>query len=338
MAAARLIVDIAGTSLTTSEAGFLCHPAVAGVILFRRNIQDYDQLVRLTGELRTARDSLLICVDQEGGRVQRCVDGFTRLPPMQRFNRLYEQEMEYALVLARDTGWLLAAEIIAAGIDFSFTPVLDMDENYSSIIGDRSFSPQAERVIAIASAFIEGAHEAGMAVTGKHFPGHGAVEADSHLQLPVDSRSLEAIVNSDMRPFSALLQQLEAIMPAHILFPEVDPESPVGFSSTWLQQILRRQLGFEGLIFSDDLSMAGATGAGNMSQRVEKALSAGCDLALVCNDPGAARKAALQVDWACFAEDARPVTGMRAARRWCRESLRAEPRWQHTVRCLGSCV
>ncbi len=283
----RLMLDLAGTSLTEAEREQLQNPHIGGVILFARNVESRDQISALVGQIRAASAKVLIAVDQEGGRVQRFKDGFTRFPPMQHLGDLAAQNPAAGVALSRDAGWLMAAEVIACGLDISFAPVLDVDRDTSSIIGDRAFSDLPEAVISVARAFIDGMHEAGMAATGKHFPGHGGIVADSHLEAPIDSRSWEALEAHDLKPFDALSESLDAIMPAHITFPTIDPDS-VGFSSFWLQTILRDRLGFNGVIFSDDLTMKGADIAGGYVDKAKLALDAGCDMILVCNCPSGA--------------------------------------------------
>lgn len=280
-----VVVDLEGICVTDVERERLSNPYVGGVILFSRNIIDYEQLRDLVAEIRGVRPELLVCVDQEGGRVQRCKDGFTRLPPMQVFDNLYRDDAPSALRLARDCGWLLSSELRTVDIDVSFAPVLDVDDQFSSVIGNRSFSNDAGNVTALSQAFIEGMHEAGMAVTGKHFPGHGGVTEDSHLELPVDSRPLAEIEGKDLLPFKHLLPSLDALMPAHIVFPAVDDQNAVGFSSLWLQGYLRSRCGYDGVLFSDCLTMAGAATVGGYPERAEAALNAGCDVILVCNSP-----------------------------------------------------
>lgn len=289
MAYGRLMLDLAGTELTAEEQQILQSPQVGGVILFARNIQSREQVTALNAQIRQASANLLIAVDQEGGRVQRLRDGFTPLPPMQLLADSVVQNSEVGVQLVRDTGWLMASEVLACGFDISFAPVLDVDRDTSSIIGDRAFSDQPEMVITLAQAFIEGMNEAGMAATGKHFPGHGGIVADSHLEAPVDHRSWQQLLDHDLKPFVALSKQLAGVMPAHITFPAVDPDS-VGFSGFWLQQVLRQQLGFDGVIFSDDLSMKGADVAGGYIDKAQLALNAGCDMILVCNCPEGARE------------------------------------------------
>lgn len=289
MAYGRLMLDLAGTELTVEEQQILQSSQVGGVILFARNIQSREQVTALNAQIRQASANLLIAVDQEGGRVQRLRDGFTPLPPMQLLADSVVQNPEVGVQLVRDTGWLMASEVLACGFDISFAPVLDVDRDTSSIIGDRAFSDQPEMVITLAQAFIEGMNEAGMAATGKHFPGHGGIVADSHLEAPVDHRSWQQLLDHDLKPFVALSKQLAGVMPAHITFPAVDPDS-VGFSGFWLQQVLRQQLGFDGVIFSDDLSMKGADVAGGYIDKAQLALNAGCDMILVCNCPEGARE------------------------------------------------
>ncbi len=289
MAYGRLMLDLAGTELTAEEQQILQSPQVGGVILFARNIQSREQVTALNAQIRQASANLLIAVDQEGGRVQRLRDGFTPLPPMQLLADSVVQNSEVGVQLVRDTGWLMASEVLACGFDISFAPVLDVDRDTSSIIGDRAFSDQPEMVITLAQAFIEGMNEAGMAATGKHFPGHGGIVADSHLEAPVDHRSWQQLLDHDLKPFVALSKQLAGVMPAHITFPAVDPDS-VGFSGFWLQQVLRQQLSFDGVIFSDDLSMKGADVAGGYIDKAQLALNAGCDMILVCNCPEGARE------------------------------------------------
>ena len=289
MAYGRLMLDLAGTELTAEEQQILQSPQVGGVILFARNIQSREQVTALNAQIRQASANLLIAVDQEGGRVQRLRDGFTPLPPMQLLADSVVQNPEVGVQLVRDTGWLMASEVLACGFDISFAPVLDVDRDTSSIIGDRAFSDQPEMVITLAQAFIEGMNEAGMAATGKHFPGHGGIVADSHLEAPVDHRSWQQLLDHDLKPFVALSKQLAGVMPAHITFPAVDPDS-VGFSGFWLQQVLRQQLSFDGVIFSDDLSMKGADVAGGYIDKAQLALNAGCDMILVCDCPEGARE------------------------------------------------
>jgi beta-N-acetylhexosaminidase len=280
-----VIIDLIGLELMPEERELLQHPSVGGVILFARNYASTTQITQLCQAIRQSSPSpLLIAVDQEGGRVQRFKEGFVRLPSMGEVGQLYQASPAAGLELAYDCGWIMAAELLAVGVDISFAPVLDLDKQFNTVIGDRSFSANPTTVIRLAEAVIKGMHDAGMAATGKHFPGHGSVKVDSHLALPIDTRSFADIAREDMQPFSALIASgIDALMPAHILFSAVD-DQPVGFSRYWLQDILRKQLRFSGVIFSDDLNMAGAAVAGNYSDRAIAALEAGCDSVLICNN------------------------------------------------------
>ena len=278
------MLDVAGRSLCSDEEVLLRNPHVGGVILFSRNLGTPEQVIDLVCEIRACSSNLLIAVDQEGGRVQRLCEKFSKLPTMQTLGDFLDKESSAGLSLCHDVGWLMASEVLACGLDISFAPVLDVDRDTSSIIGDRSFSNNPETVIVAAKAFIEGMNEAGMASTGKHFPGHGGIFADSHLEAPVDSRGWEQMESHDLKPFRALANNLGGIMPAHITFPAIDPFS-VGFSSYWLREILRQKLGFKGVIFSDDLTMKGADVAGGYESKAKMALDAGCDMILVCDCP-----------------------------------------------------
>ncbi len=280
-----LMVDIAGTWLTSEDRQFLRQPEVGGLIIFARNIESPRQVRELSASIRAIRPDLLLAVDQEGGRVQRLRQGFVRLPAMRAI-----ADNPNAEFLAEQCGWLMAAEVLAVGLDLSFAPVLDLDYQRSAVVGSRSFEGDPERAALLAGAFIRGMNDAGMAATGKHFPGHGWAEADSHVAIPNDERSLETIRANDLMPFARLSKQLAAVMPAHVIYPQVDSQ-PAGFSRRWLQEILRGELDFDGVIFSDDLSMAGAHVVGDAASRIEAALTAGCDMGLVCNDRAAAELA-----------------------------------------------
>ncbi|WP_168397480.1 beta-N-acetylhexosaminidase [Acinetobacter indicus] len=281
-----LMLDIAGTALTQEDIQLLQAPQVGGVILFGRNIESPRQVRALTDHMRQVRPDILIAVDQEGGRVQRLKQGFTLLPAMGRFGELYQQQPERAVELAEQCGWLMATEVLAVGIDFSFAPVLDLND-ISDVIGDRSFARNMDDIIVLARAFLSGMQRAGMATTGKHFPGHGSVKADSHVAAAIDSRSYAEIQQKDMQSFIQLQAQLDALMPAHVIYDQVDP-NPAGFSPYWIQTVLRQQLNFDGVLFSDDLSMQAACVAGGADARIQAALNAGCDMGLVCNDRTAA--------------------------------------------------
>lgn len=286
-----LMLDVAGLMLQPYEREMLQHPLVGGVILFSRNYHDPAQLAALTRDIRSLRrPHLLIAVDHEGGRVQRFREGFTAIPPMASLGHEFESRASERLQQAEMLGWLLAAELRSVDVDFSFAPVLDLNYKISSVIGDRSFHHDPQTVSRLAGAFIKGLNSAYMAGVGKHFPGHGAVQPDSHLALPHDERPFEVIFETDMLPFRQLGQKaLAGIMPAHIVFDECDPE-PAGFSPFWIDEILRHRLGFQGAVFSDDLSMQGAADKGDMPERAAAAIQAGCDMVLVCNQPDAAVK------------------------------------------------
>lgn len=328
----RLMLDLAGTSLADHERDQLQNPHIGGVILFARNVKSREQISALVKQIRAASAQVLIAVDQEGGRVQRFRDGFTRFPPMQKLGDLVAQDSAAGLALTKDAGWLMAAEVIACGLDISFAPVLDVDRDTSSIIGDRSFSDQPDAVIEVAQAFINGMHEAGMAATGKHFPGHGGIVADSHLEAPVDTRSWDELEAHDLKPFDALSGSLDGIMPAHITFPAVDPDS-VGFSSFWLQTILRKRLGFEGVIFSDDLTMKGADIAGGYVDKAKLALDAGCDMILVCNCPEGAIEV-LDFMASAAVDGSDKIAGMRASQSISWDDLENHPRRLEIIKKL----
>lgn len=282
-----MMVDLLGTTLSQEEKEILQHPLVGGVILFSRNFETASQIESLCSQIHALRQPhLLIAVDHEGGRVQRFRKGFTRLPPVAAIGKEFHQHPQLTLERAEQTGWLMAAELRAVGVDFSFAPVLDLDYGVSEVIGDRAFHRDPKAVIDIARAYIHGMRRAWMSAVGKHFPGHGAVEVDSHLGLPVDNRYFEDMLQADMLPFAQLCQkELAGIMPAHIVYEQSD-ELPAGFSRFWLQEVLRERFGFQGAILSDDLSMEGAAIVGGPLERAEAALEAGCDMVLVCNNPG----------------------------------------------------
>jgi len=284
-----VMLDIAGPQLSPTEGELLRHPLVGGVILFSRNYRSPQQLCELTAAIRALRKpELLIAVDHEGGRVQRFLQGFSRIPAMRSLGEAWDRDRAGARAAAHDIAYVLAAELLACGVDFSFTPVLDVDFGASGVIGDRAFHSEPAAIAQLAASLIAGLREAGMASVGKHFPGHGYVRADSHLAVPVDERSYTEIEAADLVPYRELIKHgLSAVMPAHVIYPKVDAH-PAGFSSRWLRQILRGQLAFDGMIFSDDLSMEGASAAGGVVERGTAALAAGCDMVLLCNAPEAA--------------------------------------------------
>jgi len=279
-----VVGDVVGLKLTADDITRLLHPLIGGVILFARNYESPEQLKELTSSIHALREpALLIAVDHEGGRVQRFREGFTTIPPMRVLGQKYQQNMSEGLALARALGYIMAAELSAHGIDFSFAPVLDLDWGESGVIGDRAFHRDADIVTAVAGELIAGLHDAGGASCGKHFPGHGFVKADSHHEISRDDRTITAIAADDMVPFKRLAKQLDSVMPAHVIYEQVDSLT-AGFSPKWLKEILRAELGFEGVIFSDDLSMEGASFAGGVVARALAALGAGCDMVLFCND------------------------------------------------------
>lgn len=280
---APIVLDIAGLALDAADRRRLQHPLVGGLILFARNWQDRRQLTALTADIKSLRPDVLICVDHEGGRVQRFrSDGFTQLPPMRALGELWMRDAMAATDAATACGYVLASELRACGVDFSFTPVLDLDHGPSGVIGDRAFHRDARVATLLAKSVMHGLLLAGMGSCGKHFPGHGFVAADSHTEVPVDRRTLKAILADDAKPYEWLSTSLASVMPAHVIYPKVDAQA-AGFSARWLQDILRGRLGFTGAIFSDDLSMQGATVAGTPTAAGIAALNAGCDLVLLCN-------------------------------------------------------
>jgi beta-N-acetylhexosaminidase len=281
-----VVADVVGTALTDDDRERLRHPAAGAVILFTRNYQNSQQLSALLEEIEKLREPmLLVCVDHEGGRVQRFREGFTAIPPMRSLGQLWDRDRNAAKEAARSAAYIAGAELGAHGIDFSFAPVLDLDYGGSSVIGDRALHYDPNAVGALAAAIVQGFADAGMAAVGKHFPGHGFATADSHVDVAQDNRNFLEILKKDIAPYRAAIEAgLAAVMPAHVIYPQCDAE-PAGYSRYWLQDVLRGKLGFDGLVFSDDLSMAGASAVGGPPERARAALAAGCDMVLLCNNP-----------------------------------------------------
>jgi beta-N-acetylhexosaminidase len=279
------VIDVEGTGLDDADRERLRHPAAGGVILFSRNYESPEQLAALTHDIEKLREpGLVICVDHEGGRVQRFREGFSAIPPMRELGRYWDRDRDAARAAARAIAYIVGAELAAHGVDFSFAPVLDLDYGGSSVIGDRALHFDPTAVGALGACIVQGFADAGMGAVGKHFPGHGYAEADSHVAVPRDPRAFKEILKKDLVPFRMAIDAgLAAVMPAHVIYTEVDAE-PAGYSRYWLQEVLRGKLGFPGLIFSDDLSMEGASTAGGIPERARAALDAGCDMVLLCND------------------------------------------------------
>lgn len=329
MSLGPVMLDVETTALSPADRDLLREPSVGGVILFSRNFESANQVAELIAEIRALRSpALLVAVDYEGGRVQRFRDGFTLIPAMQKLGHEYDVDPERARQLARTIGWLVASELRAVGADLSFAPCVDLDWGVSEVIGDRSFHRKPEVVAVLATAYSRGLQAGGMAAVAKHFPGHGAVVADSHLQLPIDRRSYSDILD-DMRPYERLVEHnvIGGVMLAHVVYNQVD-EQPAGFSSYWIQEELRQRIGFSGAVFCDDLTMKATIPYGNIVQRANKALHAGCDMILVCNDRSAAQAAVAELQ-----DYSNPLSLARLARlrgrpAVPRESLLASTEWR----------
>jgi len=335
MSLGPLMVDVEGLALDAEDRELLRHPLIGGVILFSRNYQSREQLMQLVKDLHEVRQPrLIVAVDHEGGPVQRFREDFTHLPAASQLGELYQHDASQALRLTREVGWLLAAELLVCGIDLSFAPVLDIEKNDSQVLRHRCYHSDPQIVAEMAHQLMAGMNAAGMQATGKHFPGHGGVVGDSHQELPVDTRSYEDIYAQDILPFERMIHYgLAGIMPAHVVYSQVDKD-PAGFSTFWLQEVLRKRLQFSGVIFSDDLSMAGAQMVGGYVQRAKAALAAGCDVLLVCNN----RQGVTEILEDLQAR-ANPVLQTRIARlhgKPARElkNLRASPMWKKTVAAI----
>lgn len=333
-----LMVDLKGTELEPAERELLAHPLVGSVILFTRNYADPAQLTALTSAIHAVRHpALVIAVDQEGGRVQRFRPGFSRLPPLRRIGQEYDLAPRHGLALARELGWLMAAELRACGVDISFAPCVDLDYGVSEVIGERAFHRRAEVVADLAVAYMHGMRDAGMAATAKHFPGHGAVVADSHHALPVDRRALVDI-EADLTPYRRLIANgLTAVMVAHVAFPAVDPD-PASLAARWIRGVLRDDLDFHGVVFTDDLSMQGAASYGDIVARSQAALAAGCDVLTICND-----RPAVETLLDALAVEPDPAMHLRLARLRGREGLAhaallASDAWRQSQRALARCA
>ncbi len=323
-----LMLDLPGLWLQAEDRQLLRQPEVAGLILFARNTESPQQVTELVRAIRAERPDMLIAIDQEGGRVQRLRRDVLRLPALADVAAVPDERADE---VARTAAWVMATEMLACGIDISFAPVLDLDYGRSQVIGNRSLGGDPERVTRLASAYLDGLHAAGMASTGKHFPGHGWAEADSHFALPVDDRPLEDIRRTDLVPFARLAAKLDGIMPAHVVYSQVD-SLPAGFSLRWLQEILRAELGFDGVIFSDDLTMAGAHAVGGIPERIDAAQAAGGDMLLICNDRAAAEEGMVHAQRIGLQAPARIARML--ARRPVMSDYRATPQWRAAVSVL----
>lgn len=332
-----VMLDVAGTEMTDEERQRLLHPLVGGVILFSRNFESCAQLLQLTASIHALRDpALIIAVDHEGGRVQRFREGFTAIPPMRALGRAWDRDHGNAVASSRALGYVLAAELRAHGVDLSFAPVLDVDFGNSSVIGDRAFHQRPDAIAELARGVMLGLRDAGMSAVGKHFPGHGHVRADSHHEVPVDNRFLAEIEQEDLLPFRQLIRDgLGGIMPAHVIYPAVD-SAPAGFSEIWLKRILRDELGFDGVIFSDDLSMEGASVAGDVVSRGMAALSAGCDMVLVCNRPDSAVELLSGLKYEMPAESRTRLANLRRATPATPTGLRGNEHYAAALRSIAA--
>ena len=325
----RLMLDLDGYSLSDEEKIILSHKHVGGVILFSRNIHSRKQVISLCQKIKDINPCLIIAVDQEGGRIQRLEEGFTSLPPMQKLGQWVARDKKTGLELANNLGWLMASEVIASGLDISFAPVLDLDLETSSIIGDRSLGENPLEVIDIADSYITGMNEAGMKAIGKHFPGHGGIQADTHLGFSADHRSIAQLEQHDILPFSFLSNRLGGVMTAHISFPEIDHDIPT-FSKFWLQEILRGKMQFKGIIFSDDLSMKGTDFLGDIITKTQKSLQSGCDMILICNDRSGALQALDFMEQHSISQST-TLTSLKASKTVSWDKLENDPRHKEII-------
>ncbi|RTR39822.1 beta-N-acetylhexosaminidase [Shewanella canadensis] len=328
------MLDLLSTQASEEELSQLQHPMVGGVILFSRNYSDRAQLIDLIKQVRSVRPDILIAVDHEGGRVQRFRDGFTGIPAMGDILPYADGDKMLAKSWAVELGYLMAIELLACDIDLSFAPVLDLN-GISKVIGKRAFGSEPDVVIALAGSFIDGMEQAGMAAVGKHFPGHGSVEADSHFNQAVDNRTKQQIIESDMLPFKQLIGQekLHGVMPAHVIYPNIDP-NPAGFSRYWLKQVLRNELEFKGVIFSDDLGMEGAGVVGGYKARAQAALDAGCDMILLCNDAAGATEVLNELVWPETLPE-RPASLLKPRLHVVTKALEDDARWARAKEIAG---
>lgn len=333
-----VMVDINGFELTEDDKTLLLNPLVGGVILFTRNFETQSQIFKLIQSIKNLRaPALLVAIDHEGGRVQRFRDPFTVIPALNHLGKMYDNEPTKALDDAEIFGWLTAIELLAFGVDFSFTPVLDIDYAVSGVIGDRAFHSQAKVISKIAAAYIKGLHHAGMKSTGKHFPGHGGTAADSHTDIPVDTREFNELLENDILPFSELIPDLlDAIMPAHVIYEKVNA-IPAGFSPFWLKEVLRDKLKFEGVIFSDDLDMKGASSISEYyAGRAQAALDAGCDMVLVCNNREGALDVINNLTYSNSDESSQHLLKMRGQDTMSWDALIQTPQWKDAVNIVSN--
>jgi len=337
MSLGPVMVGLAGLELNQEERDMLLHPLTGGVILFSRNYESPQQLEALISNIQSVREPrLLVAVDHEGGRVQRFRSGFTSLPAVRLLGNIYDDDAKRARRLAELSGWLMAVELVAVGIDISFAPVLDLDKGVSQVIGERAFHSNPEVVADLAHAYMRGMNRAGMVATGKHFPGHGSVKEDSHTAIPLDHRRYEDILMEDMMPFERMIHYgIAAVMIAHVIYDQVDSK-PAGFSTFWLTEVLRKRLGFQGVIFSDDLEMAGAGIVGDMPERARQALAAGCDMVLVCKDFDAMASVLEGIKgWSNPASQLRLVR-LHGRQHIARSALQQDSQWLHAVKEVES--